>query len=310
MPSKSATTFVSVAIIVCGFAAIFAVSALLEKNRPSPPAGFEDSDLLVQGANLKGFSFGFEGLIADWYWMQSLQYIGDKFLANSDKNISLDDMRELNPRLLYPYLDNATTLDPKFTSLYEYGANVLPAIDKEKAVLLTQKGIAANPENWRLYHYLGYIYWKMGDYQNAAASYERGAAINDAPSWMRLMSAKMKSDGGSRETSRAIYRQMAEQAQDAQTKESAELRLLQLQSLDEREAVNFALQNIKAKTNRCAFDWREVFPLLRTVKLPDGKDFAIDAANNLVDPSGAPYVLNKEKCEAELDRTKTKIPAN
>jgi hypothetical protein len=87
----------------------------------------------------------------------------------------------------------------------------------------------------------------MRDYEKAAESYERGAAIEGAPNWMKMMSAKMKSDGGSRETSRDIYKQMFSEAQDAQTKESAALRLLQLQSLDERDAIASVLQNTKKK---------------------------------------------------------------
>jgi hypothetical protein len=65
--------------------------------------------------------------------------------VNTDKAIRIDDMSELNPRLLYPYLDNATALDPNFTSVYEYGATCLPAIDNEQAVKLGEKGIRDNP---------------------------------------------------------------------------------------------------------------------------------------------------------------------
>ena len=54
---------------------------------------------------------------------------------------------------------------------------------------------------------------------------------------MKLMAAKMKSEGGSRETARAIYRQMFEEAQNDEIKKTAELRLLTLDSLDERDAI-------------------------------------------------------------------------
>jgi tetratricopeptide (TPR) repeat protein len=306
--NRAKQTFLAFAVIIFGFAAIYGLSNFNERARPALPDGYADEDLSVQGAKLKGFALGAEGLIADWYWMKSLQYMGDK-IHHFEGDINLDNLKPLNPRLLYPYLDNAATLDPQFTSLYEYGANILPAIDTEKAILLTEKGIRENPDNWRLYHYLGYIRWKMHDYEKSAESYERGAAIKGAPNWMKMMSAKMKLDGGSRETSRAIYTQMFSEAQDAQTKESAALRLLQLQSLDERDAIASVLQKFKEKTNRCASDWSEIFPLLRTVKLPDNKNFAIDATNNLVDPSGAPYVLDKQKCAAALG-VNSKIPRN
>ncbi len=308
MESNSAKILIPAVVIILGFAAIFGLSVYLEKNRPPLPAGFEDSDLALQGAKLKGYALGFEGLIADWYWMQSLQYIGDKIIKNPDKNISVENLNELNPRLLYYYLDNATTLDPKFTIAYGYGATVLPAIDSEQAIKILQKGIAGNPDEWRLYHYLGYIYWKLKRYEEAAAIYAQGAAVKNAPDWMKIMGARMKSDGGSRETARALYRQTAETA-DSETRKVAENRLLELDSLDERDAVRPVLQDFKAKAGRCANNWREILPLLKSIKLPEGKDFRIDNDYNLVDPTGAAYILNKEKCDIELDWKKTKIPA-
>jgi hypothetical protein len=69
-----------------------------------------------------------------------------------------------------------------------------------------------------------------------------------------------------------------------------------------------ALQKFKEKSGRCANSFAEIFPLLQSVKLPNGKDFRIDKANNLVDPTGAPYLLDKEKCDVLLDAKNTKIP--
>lgn len=307
MKSNSTKIFLSTLLIIVGFALVFVLSNFLEKSRPSLPEGFEDSDLAVQGARLKGFALGFEGLIADWYWMRSLQYIGGKVLK-SEGTINLDNLRPLNPRLLYPYLDNATDLDPQFMTVYSYGAVVLPGIDTEQAIKIAQKGIDNNPNEWFLYQHLGFIYWRSGQYEKAAEIYEKGSRIAGAPDFMRMMSAKMKSEGGSRETARSIYRQMFEEAADKQSKEALNLRLLELDSLDERDAIRAALQNLKEKTGRCASNWSDIFPLLQNVKLPEGRDFRIDKSNNIVDPSGAPYILDKEKCDVHLNQEKTKIP--
>jgi hypothetical protein len=91
-------------------------------------------------------------------------------------------------------------------------------------------------------------------------------------------------------------------------RENAELRLAELDSLDERDAIRAALQNYREKTNRCANTLQEILPLLRPVKLPGGQDFRLDKSSNLVDPSGAPYLLDKQTCDVNLDTTKTKIP--
>jgi tetratricopeptide (TPR) repeat protein len=308
-PNQLKQTISGVFIIAFGFAAVFYISGFIEKNRLALPAGFEDEDLAVQGANLKGYSLGFEGLLADWYWMNSLQYVGAK-LVNSKEDVSLDNLKPLNPRLLYPYLENATTLDPQFMSVYEYGAVVLPAIDNEQAIKLTEKGIENNPNQWRLYQHLGYIYWRLKDYEKAATVYEKGSQIAGAPIFMKQMAAKMKTEGGSRETAREIYREMFDKSEDAQARDLAARRLLELDSLDEREVVKKALDEFKLKNNRCVNSWSEIFPLLKNARLPNGKDFAIDKSNNLIDPTGAPYLLNKENCSIELDENKTGIPLN
>ncbi len=300
-------TFFALAVIVCGFAAVFALSRFVEANRPALPDGYEDEDLALQGARLKGYALGFEGLLADWYWMNSLQYIGDKML-NTEKAIRIDDMRELNPRLLYPYLDNATTLDPRFTGVYEYGATILPAIDNAQAIELGEKGVRDNPNEWRLYHYLGFTYWRLKNYEKAADVYGRGSLVAGAPDFMRLMAAKMKSEGGSREIARAIYRQMFDEAKDANVKESAGMRLLEVDSMDERDWIKKALGEFQLKNNRCANNWREILPILQTVRLPNGKGFRVDKSNNLIDPTDAPYVLDRETCAVKLDLAKTKIP--
>lgn len=306
MNENSRQTIISIALVVVAFVAVFALSGFLEKNRPALPEGYEDEDLALQGANLEGYALGSEGLLADWYWMNSLQYIGDK-LVKSDKGISMDSLQELNPRLLYPYLDNATNLDPQFISVYEYGAMVLPAIDEAQAIKLLEKGIDKNPNSWRLYHYLGYIHWRLKDYQKASETYAKGAKIQGAPSFMALMEGKTKTDGGSRATAREIYRRIFDEASDEQTKENAALRLSALDSLDEHDVIQKVLSNFKLKNNRCAGSWREILPLLQNEKLPNGKDFHIDNSFNPVDPSGVPYILDKENCIIKLDAVKTKI---
>ena len=314
MNESQKQTIISIALIVFGLAAIFVWSSFLERNTAPLPEGFEDEDLSVQGGNLKGYALGFEGLLADWYWMKSLQYVGDKLVKKKDaaneEAANLEDMSSLNTRLLYPYLDNATTLDPKFTLVYNFGAVVLPAVDKEQAIKLTEKGIRDDPSNWRLYHYLGFIYWRLENYPKAAEIYEQGSKIEGAPPFMRQMAAHINTEGGSRQTARSIYQQMFEESEDGQVKETARIRLLQLDALDERDVIQKVLDNFKLKNNRCANNLREIFPLLKNEKLPDGKTFRLDNSNSLIDPNNAPYVLDNEKCTVKSDPEKNKTQQN
>ena len=312
MPDKSLvkTSAAYALIIIAGFAAVFALSNYLSSVRPPMPEGWEDQDLALQGAKLKNYSLGFDGLIADWYWMQSLQYIGEK-LVKTQEDISLDNLRPLNPRLLYPLLDNATTLDPQFMVAYSYGAVVLPAIDPELAIRITEKGIASNPQHWRLYQHLGYIYWRLGNYEKAAEAYEKGSQIPGAGGFMRMMVARMKTEGGSRGTARAMYEQMFNDAEDSQTRENAAIRLLELDSLDERDAIRSVLAAFSEKNGRCASSWRELSPALRGVRTASGRPIRFEPSGPApVDPTGIPYLLLPDKCVVVVDAQASKIPAS
>ncbi len=296
-------------ILIAGFAAIFSLSGFIANARPAMPESYEDADLNMNGSQLKGYAFGMEGLIADWYFMRSLQYIGNKILSAKSENINIEDLRDLNPRLLHPLLDNATDLDRHFIAAYSYGAIVLPAIDSEKAVDLASKGIANNPTEWRLYQHLGYIYWRLGRYDKASETYEKGSQIVGSAPFLKMMAASMKTEGGSRETARAIYSQMLEDSEDWQVRITAERRLMELDSLDEREAIDRVLAEFKERYGRCANSLSEIFPMLMAVTLPENRSFRINSANQLVDPSDAPYLLDKENCAVKLDPARTTLPA-
>ncbi len=309
MKSESIKTLIPSALIIFGFLAIFGVSNFLENRHSVLRDGHLDEDLSLQGAKLKGFAFGFEGLLADWYWIRALQYIGAKIVnIPSGQRFSLENLKPLNPRLLYPLLDNAATLDPKFLEVYSYGALVLPAIDKEQALKLTKKGILHNPREWRLYQHLGFINWRLSKYDEAAESYEKGAMIEGAADFMKLMAARMRSEGGSRETAKQIYRQMFNESKDKNTKEYAHNRLSQLDSLDEMDAIRRALKNFEEQKSRCPQNWKEIFPLIQNVKLPNNRDFRVDEKGNIVDPMGTPYLLKNNPCDVSVDMQNTKLP--
>ena len=306
MDSNSRKTALATLVILGGLVIVFFLTAFVERERPPLPADYEDEDMALNGSRFKGFAFGAEGLMADWYWMTSLQYIGKKVSSIGLENLDLEDMRPLNPRLLYPYLNNATDLDPQFIAPFSYGATILPAIDAQQAIALTEKGIANNPSAWRLYQYLGYIYWRVGNYEKASEVYGKGSQIEGAPVFMRMMSARMKTEGGSRDIAREMYKQIQAEAEDERSRQNAELRLLQIDSLDDRDLITAAISEFRDTTKRCPANWSELFPTLQKQQ-SGGHELRIDRSNNIVDPSGVPYFLNRESCTVELGN-ETKIP--
>jgi Uncharacterized enzyme of heme biosynthesis len=300
MVSRSSNTLLAIALIVLGFASSVILTRHLDQTRPPLPQGYEDEDLGLQAGKLKGFVFGAEGLVADWYWMNSLQYVGRKIASVGLNKINLDDLSSLDPRLLYPYLNNATELDPRFVPAYSYGAIVLPAIEVTDAIALTEKGIANNPNEWRLYQYLGYIHWTRGDFQKASEVYEAGGKIAGAPDFFPMMAASMLSHGGDRETARQMYQAMYDQSDSESVRQPVELRLREIDSLDERDAMNAILADTIKNNGKCPSRLGEIIPRLQKIQLPRDRTFSVTRTGELADPTGFPYRLDLEKCRADL----------
>lgn len=283
-----------VVVIACGLTTIFALARWMDAHRPPPVLRDSAEELYVSPETARRMSLGFNGLVADWYWLRTLQYVGRKLDAHHG-DLQLDDLSLLAIKQLAPLLEQATTLDPKFMAAYEYGAVVLPTIDAETAIKLTRKGIDANPHEWRLHNYLGYIYWQRGRFQEASAAYREGARVPGAPSWMNAMAAQMEVKGGSREVARTLYLRMRDESEDEQVRQLAVKRLAQLASLDERDGIRRVLEAFAARAGRCAVNWREMASVLRASGL------RLDASGAPLDPAGVPYVLDAAACEAKLD---------
>lgn len=288
-------------VIVIGMTCAALMVRRIDTLRPPEDPNAIDESLYLDGKTVRRISLSFNGLAADWYWMRSLQYVGRKIL-NSKDDVALDDLGLLNLKLLAPLLDTATTLDPEFLDPYEYAAIVLPAINVNEAIRITKKGIEANPNAWRLYHQLGYIYWQQHDYQAASEIYGRGAQIAGAPPWMEAMKAKMSADGGSRSTAREIYTGMYEQSTDDKVRDMAHKRLMQIDSLDQRDNLRKLFAVYQARTGKCPNTWKEIEPVFRALRI------AVDTSGAPLDPSGAPYVLRAGACEVDLGPN-SEVPA-
>lgn len=287
-------------MILVGLVSVVFLSRWIDSHRPPVEANVEESRLYVSAAAANRMSLSFKGLMADWYWMRALQYVGRKVIATNE-SVQLDNMTQLDLKLLAPLLEATTELDPQFMEPYQYAAVVLPSVDVNEAIRIIKKGISSNPSTWSLYHHLGYIYWQQKNFAAAADAYTRGSQLPGAPAWMHVMKARMADEGGSRETARELYRRMYEDAGDQQIKDMARKRLMQLDSFDERDRLRQLMAAYKANTGRCPSAWRDMQPALRAVRA------RVDDSGAPLDPAGTAYILIKDKCEVELD-WKSQIP--
>lgn len=212
--------------LVLGFAAIWHLQVAIDAQRAAILQ--ERDDLLVTSPQLlKMASLEYAPLLADVYWTRAVQYYGQKHAAN-DPNLML----------LWPLLNIATTLDPGLLPAYRFGAMFLSdapprgAGRPDLAVELMERGIHANPDYWRFYEDLGFIYYfDLKDYAKASQAFVDGSKNPNAKIWMKVMAAKIAAEGESFETSAFLWHDVYQSATDPDTKQGAleHLQLLQAQ---------------------------------------------------------------------------------
>lgn len=181
-------------------------------------------------AAAKRAALGHHALAADIYWIRALQHFGSERLSPPEHVRTY--------ALLYPLLDLTTTLDPYFSIAYRFGAIYLgepypggPG-RADLAVTLLQKGLAAQPHKWQYMQDLGFVYyWHMRDYKAAAAAFQRASEMPGAPPWLRPLAAVTLAEGGHRDSSRALWQQLA-QSEAPWLRDAAVLRLAQLDAID------------------------------------------------------------------------------
>ncbi len=289
--------FLVVAIVVGLLAGALVIRWNDAHSRDLNGQGAEEQ-LYLNGPAMKRLTLAFNGVAADWYWVRSLQYVGRKIVNYEDThagNFDLSNLSTLDLRLLPSLLRMATTLDPQFLEPYYYGALILPDVNEEEAIALLNFGIAANPDKWRLYQHLGYIYWQRGDHGRASDVYAAGSRIPGAPPWMLAMSARMKAEGGAAQAAREMYIHLSEASDDPNVKVMVDKQLMRLDSVEERDKIRRILADHKARTGRCITSWKEIVSALQTAGL------RVDASGAPLDPKNIPYVLIKDGCDVDLN---------
>ncbi len=225
---------------------------------------------------VKRLSLGYTGLLADIYWTRAVQYFGGKHVTAAAKDY----------RLLYPLLEITTELDPKLIVAYQFGANFLApkppdgAGQPEQAIALVEHGIKNNPDNWKLYYELGFIYYYMEskDYAKAAESFERGTKVPNAHPFLRVLAAQMAQHAGEIQTSRMLWQTAYATTQDPMVRDNA---IAHLRALQVDEDVTH-LENVVAAYQKS------------TGRLPSSMHALIGAGllrGVPVDPDGKPYKL-------------------
>jgi hypothetical protein len=264
------------ATLALGFAGVWHLQHQIDRDHAAMYV--EQDDLLVRSGSLvKALSLEYAPLIADLYWTRVVQYYGYKHHAKA-------------PRfdLLWPLLDVTTALDPHLIIAFRFGSTFLTeppprgAGRPDLGIQLIERGIRENPEYWRLYEDLGFIYYfNLQDYQKASQAFLDGSKVPGALVWMKILAAKVAEEGNTRETSVFLWNELYNSATDKEVKENALTHLHLLRAEADCDRLDALANEYQHRSGHRPTDMRE---LVKAGLLP----------RVLVDPMGFPYVFGED----------------
>jgi tetratricopeptide (TPR) repeat protein len=284
MNRRKTAGWLLVVLLIVGFAGVYQLQKKID-NQTSSISVEQDQLAFRSGKLVKTLSLEYAPLIGAVYWTRVVQYFGEKHR-----------LRQTNLELLWPLLDIATTLDPHLMPAYRFGSMFLSDSPPrgegrpDLAVKLLDRGIRANPEEWRLYQDLGNVYYfDAKDYPKASAAFEQGSRNPHALIWMKVMAAKIAAEGESPETSYFLWLQVYQTTTDPMVKQNAEqhLKLMKVE-LDLKE-INRLGDEYEKQTGRRAIRMRELVEVGLLKDIPR-------------DPEGYEYTFGDDgKAELNLD---------
>jgi len=270
------TAWLILPVLAVGFAGVWQLQRRVSYERDAMRQ--EQDEVLVRSPKLmKMATLEYGTLAADIYWTRAVQYYGSKRLG---QDTNLDS--------LWPLLDVATTLDPNLIPAYRFGATFLAEPEPrgagrpDLAVQLLERGLKANPEYWRLYQYLGNIYYlELKDYAKAGQAYLEGSKNPKAAPWMKIMAARFLEKGESRETAAMLWAELLESSTDEAIRENARINLELLRADEDIEHLNDIAEQFAAKSGHPPKSVREIMQM----GLIGGEP---------VDPTGHVYVMGAD----------------
>ncbi len=275
MKQRRKTTMIATICLIVSLAGSSFVLHRVDQLRPQ--ATLDEVLFLSSPKLIKRASLGYDGLTACIYWTRAVQYFGYRhhYYAASYN-------------LLAPLLEITTHLDPHLLVAYEFGGSFLApppphgAGQPERAIELMEYGIQNNPDKWRLYYNLGFVYYmELRDYKKAEETFERGSHVPNAHPFLKIFAAQMAQHAGEYETARMLWSATYQTTQDEQIKQNAIEHLRALRVDQDVQHLQEAVTRFGERTGRLPASMAELVA-------------SEGLAGTPVDPDGHPYKLSSE----------------
>jgi len=273
MTSRQRTTICATGILL--FSMLSSMLLLHHVDEIRPRDIVDDTLYIASPKLVKHASLGFNGLMACIYWTRAVQYFGHRHL-----------LRQKSYNELGPLLEITSTLDPQLLAPYQFGSTFLApappngAGQPERAIRLMQYGIQNNPQNWRLYYDLGFIYYtELKDFKKASEAFQKGSQIADAHPFLKVLAANTAEHAEDFATARLLWSAAYQNSNEANIRQNALEHLRAIQVDEDVTNLQNAVTRFVDKNGRIPTSLWEIASAEHLPGVP-------------VDPDGVPYELS------------------
>jgi len=200
------------------------LSLALQARQPAPLTA-DLPPLLPRPEVVRPFLLGFHPLVADLYWLRTIQYLGEQ-------------LQHRRPVLhLYPLVDFVTSLDPHFVDAFHLGALFLSIGGQyQQAIAIYERGIAHHPDRWELPHDLGRLYFlELKDDARALQYWLVADRLPGRPHYLPRFIARLYAKTGKLETALELWQQMAQNSHSEWVQQRAKIEIQKLLAEKQRQ---------------------------------------------------------------------------
>lgn len=289
MRRRRKITAVASALLIIGLAGSMLLLRAVDEVRSG--ATLEEFLYISSPKLIKRMSLGYDGLLADIYWTRAVQYYGGLHHRGGGRF-----------ELLWPLLNITTQLDPHFIPAYQYGAAFLTGKPPygagmvDKAIQLLEYGIRSNPDDWRLYEDLGFIYYSdLKDYQKAAEIFLRGSKRPNAHPFLAVLAAQAAEHGGEAKTAQLLWSAIYESTPDKDIRNTAAWHLRALEVDETVSQLDQLVETYRQRNGHLPESFQDLVRagLLPGIPLdPSGHEYQLESNGRVVvqNPQNFPFL--------------------
>jgi hypothetical protein len=268
----------SLAALAAAAIALTAAARVSLEPVASERGAVRDPAWLPNGKVLRIVSFGQRLLLADFYWLRAVSYMGETLLAKSARWDALLPLAEI-----------VTDLDPRYGYVYQVTGSNLAGLAQRHAEAdrILEKGMRALPERWNLpFVQATNKFLFEQDYAAAARLARRAAELGKRPH-LALLAANLSALANTDDeydAAAAFLTQTLAQTDLPLMRDELETRLTRIRTFQALAALEQAISAYRSRTGRLPDRLGELVPteLASLPADPSGGRFEYDPATGTV----------------------------